>query len=103
MTKWGKRLFSIAFSLMFLFISVGYAQLADTLVINGTVSFSPEPEGVIVTSVVLVEGGTATEIDHGYMWPTNVISTISGTAGQSITYRVTVHNYSEYKYELLPG
>lgn len=98
MTKWGRRLFSIAFSFMFLFISVGYAQLADTLVINGTASIEPEPEGVVITSVTLVSGGTATDVKHGYMWNTNVTSTISGTANQSLTYKVTVKNYSEYKY-----
>ena len=98
MTKWGKRLFSIAFSFMFLFISVGYAQLADTLVLHGTATITPQPEGVVITSVSLVSGGTATDVKHGYIWNTNVTSTISGTANQSVTYKVTVKNYSEYKY-----
>lgn len=96
MTRWGKRLFAIAFSFMFALIGVGYAQIVDTLVINGKGSL--ELDGVVVTNVVVM-GGTAADKSHGHFLPTNVTSEISGTQGQSVTYKITVKNYSDkYKY-----
>ena len=96
MTEWGKRLFAIAFSFMFALIGVGYAQVVDTLTISGKASL--ELDGVVVTNVVLM-GGSATGKSQGHFLPTNVSSEISGTAGQSVTYRITVKNFSDkYKY-----
>lgn len=96
MTKWGKRLFAIAFSFMFALIGVGYAQIVDTLIVNGTSEI--RMDGVVVTNVVLW-GGTGENVSQGHFLPTNVSSEIKGTAGQAVTYKITVKNFSEkYKY-----
>ena len=101
MTKWGKRLFSIAFSFMFLFISIGYAQLADTLVVQGTASW--QYKGVYITSISTVRSTGVTEnAEVSYFIPTNVITDLkaSGEANttREIVYKVTVTNNTNYKY-----
>jgi len=98
MTKWGRRLFSIAFSFMFLFIAVGYAQLADTLLISGSVSYHKEaPTDIAVISVSSYgTNNTARNVDAGFVYgTTNVNIGIRGTTGQSVTYKITVKNYNE--------
>ncbi|MBQ8447345.1 MAG: hypothetical protein IJX27_00255 [Clostridia bacterium] len=98
MTKWGKRLFSIAFSFMFLFISIGYAQIADTLVINGDLSYYKDSPTDIVVIAVSPYGNsnTATSTEAGFVYgTTNVNTALKGTAGQSVTYKVTLKNYNE--------
>ena len=50
MPKWGKILLCTAFSFMFMFISVGYARLTDTLSITGRAEVK-EPEVVYITSI----------------------------------------------------
>ena len=101
MTKWGKRLFSIAFSFMFLFISIGYAQIADTLTVNGTLNLE-EYMGVVITSVEEVTAETKNLNSEGlsYIVPTNLINTVTLTQrNASIKYKITVYNKSpKYKY-----
>ena len=101
MTKWGKRLFSIAFSFMFLFISIGYAQIADTLTVNGTLNLE-EYMGVVITSVEEVTAETKNLNSDGlsYIVPTNLINTVTLTQrNASIKYKITVYNKSpKYKY-----
>lgn len=101
MTKWGRRLFSIAFSFMFLFITVGYAQLADTLVINGTAAW--RYEGVYITNIEAVSANGVAEASVAtHFIPTNVITNLTVTgennATREIVYKVTVHNNTNYKY-----
>lgn len=101
MTKWGKRLFSVAFSFMFLFISIGYAQIADTLTVNGTLNLE-EYMGVVITSIEEVTAETANLKSDGcsYLIPTNVLNTVTLTQrNATIKYKITVHNKSpKYKY-----
>ena len=94
MTKWGKRLFSIAFSFMFLFISIGYAQIADTLVINGTATLNDmELKGVVIVGISKV-GGTGSSTGAGSVQGTaNAKINVSGTSGQYVTYEITFKNY----------
>ena len=94
MTKWGKRLFSIAFSFMFLFISIGYAQIADTLVINGTAAINDmELKGVVIVGISKV-GGTGSSTGAGSVQGTaNAKINVSGTSGQYVTYEITFKNY----------
>ena len=100
MTKWGRRLFSIAFSFMFLFISIGYAQIADTLSVNGIATW--EYQGVVITSVEEVTTGTKnlTSESETYLVPTNLVNVVKlNKQGASVKYKITVHNKSpKYKY-----
>ncbi len=105
MTKWGRRLFSIAFSFMFLFISVGYAQVADTLAISGNASFEYHDPGVVITAVEPVENSISnlTSISYNIIGPTNMENTVnlSGSTWntKTIKYKITVTNLSFwYKY-----
>ena len=80
----------------FCFICIGYAAISDTLTINGAVEINPPVyDSVVITGVTPVDGTTVNSETHLYIAPTNVKSTVSGTAGQSIVYRITAHNYSE--------
>ena len=98
MAKWGRRLFSIAFSFMFLFITVGYAQIADIMTITGTGEYAPALDKVIFTYAepYILNGGTSESVNCYY--PTNIGSTIKydGTSEvMDITYKVTAKNYSD--------
>ncbi len=101
MTKWGRRLFLIAFSFMFLFISIGYAQLADTLIANGNIILE-EYEGVVITSVeeVTAETNNLTSESYTYLIPTNLLNIVTlNRQNASIKYKITVYNKSpKYKY-----
>ena len=101
MTNWGRRLLSIAFSFMFLFISVGYAALADTMTVTGTASWVFE--GVYISSIELVSDGTSgvTSSEQNRVFPTNLANTVTITAGsnntRTVKYKITVKNTS-YRY-----
>ena len=85
----------MAFSFIFLFICVGYAALTDTLSITGTaIAEEPDYDDIVIKSVAVVSS-TATAQDSARVLPTNVKSTITGSSGQKIVYKITAHNYSE--------
>ena len=99
MRKWCKVLFSIAFSFAFFVISIGYAQLADTLSVTGTAKF--KYEGVYITKVEEVSKSNLTSNGNEIVLPTNLKSTVtlSGTKARTIKYKITVYNSSpKYAY-----
>lgn len=91
-----KILVGVLLSFMVLFTSVGYAVITGNLQLNVEVTYTPLYDGVIITSVEQINS-TATGINVNGFVPTNLDSTISGTTGQTITYKITVKNYSSYK------
>ena len=105
MTKWGRRLFSIAFSFMFLFISIGYAQVADTLAISGNASFEYNDPGVVITAVEPVQSSISnlTSVSYNIVSPTSVENTVNLSGNnwntKTIRYKITATNLSfRYKY-----
>jgi hypothetical protein len=96
MAKLTKALCSFWFIAAFCFICIGYASFSHTLAVRGTVEAQPPVyDTLVITNVTTVETTTMNSEIHSRIIPTNVESTISGTKGQSVVYRVTVHNYSE--------
>lgn len=96
MSKLGKIVPTVAFSFMFLCISFGYAALATTLSIDGTTSAeAAEYDEIVITGVSAVSGTNADYEFSSRVVPTNVLSSISGKAGQTIVYRITAENFSE--------
>ena len=108
MPKWGKILLCTAFSFMFMFISVGYARLTDTLSITGRAEIK-EPEMVYITKVevntdksVLIEGsnpkvektGVLVFQHHNYSLEAQTYSGYQTIAGGKIEISVTVRNNS---------
>ena len=77
------------------FLCVGYATLTDYLSVSGTANLEPKFDSVVITGVTALDTTDVNSETHYNIIPTNVQSTISGEAGQSIVYRITAHNYSE--------
>ena len=97
MKKWGRRLFSVAFSFMFLFISIGYAQVADMLTLTGTSEYIPAYDKVIFTSAELVSAVGVSSESAACYYPTNVGNTMvyDGSSDyMTTTYKITATNYS---------
>jgi len=84
-------------------ICIGYASLSGTLTIRGEATANPPVfDTVVITSVQAVSATVHAET-HTRLIPTNLNTTLSGTAGQSVVYRITVHNYSETETYLYNG
>ena len=100
MTKRTTAAICILLSFMFCFTCIGYASLTTDLTVEGTVEIEwVPPEAVVITKVEFVDSAsTATSNDFERFLPTIVDSTISGSAGQTVTYKITVQNYSPYRY-----
>ena len=117
MARWSKRLLCIAFSFMFVFMAIGYAELVDTLEING-ISNLTEPQGLYISHIEVVGNeGNTTAVDQTALLYTDVLSTINVgdyNAGgwvykdgrwqwveatiNTVTYKITVKNNTRYKY-----
>ena len=102
MQGWRKILLCIVFSFMFLFITIGYAQIADNLLVNGTVEYG-EPKTVYIKEVKITKktntstqnisltlNGTLTFKHSNY----ELKGQSGGTTGGSITIEVKVKNNS---------
>lgn len=95
MTKKTIVVLCVALSFMFCFISIGFAALTDTLSIEGTAIVEPMVfDTIVITDVTPVSGSVASESSQRVI-PTNVKSQFTGSAGQAVTYKITVHNYSD--------
>ena len=53
MARWSKRLFCIAFSFMFSFLAIGYAQLTNPMYVTGLANVK-EPEMLYIKSIEVV-------------------------------------------------
>jgi len=82
-------------SFMTLFLSVGYASVADTLIIDATASYTiPDPTGVVIENIAVVGGAAQTTKSSFMPSTTNAMISLSGTSGQFATYEITFKNYS---------
>ena len=87
-------------SLVFAFLSVGYAVLSDELFISGEASVEGKPyEGVYISNVEVYKTSKASSVSFEFYKPTNLSATVKPTGtGGSITYKVTVHNNTNVTY-----
>jgi hypothetical protein len=96
MSKVTKVVVNIALAIIMCFISIGYASISDTLTMHGAANLTPpDYDEIIVTEVTVVSGTTINKESHSIVVPTNVKSTITGSSGQKIVYKIKAHNYSE--------
>lgn len=78
------------------FLCVGYASLSDSLLLNGEIHVDPPVyDTIVITDITTLNGATVNSETHARLIPTSVRSTFNGKAGQTVTYRITAHNYSE--------
>ena len=94
MTKWVKISCVLICVIGTLLCSVGYAALSGTLTITGKVELQPPDYDVVVITKVEIVDGTASTKPSSII-PTNVKSTITGTAGNQVVYKITAYNYSD--------
>ena len=73
-------------------LCIGYASITSTLAFTGRAT-APSYDTLVATDIDLVDS-SATAESHSLIMPTNVKTTISGTKGQRVTYRISVHNFS---------
>lgn len=97
MKRWHKALFCIVFSFIFCFLTVGYAAVSDTLVIEG-ISESKAQTGVFIKSATLANPSDNAEISRYY--GTNLTSRVNlGNDGSAtVTFNLSVYNNSAYVY-----
>ena len=94
MTKLAKAFFAIVLSFSFIFISIGYASLSDTLTVRGNASASP-PEGLVIIKVVSNSDGAVSN----YFASTVHSSTVDLSKSQgSASFTITVFNNTGYTY-----
>ena len=95
------KLFSwILLSFMILGIMIGYAAVADTLVVSGHVEYKEKPyEGIYISNVAVVSQSGATSTDFEYVKPTSLKTTVNATSrNATVTYEITVHNNTDITY-----
>lgn len=95
MSKVQKLFAVIAFSLIFSFVTVGYAAITDELTVEGTANVDA-PDIIFITNAYVKSATNATATVDGYT-ATVMNSTVSltGTSG-SVTYTVTVQNNTNF-------
>ena len=102
MTKQVKVILCIALSFMFLFMTIGFSAITDSLKIIGSVETNI-PEGLFITNISQLGSQSGLDkYDAGFAeYSTTVDCTLSkasnGTAGR-ITYQITVLNNTKYEY-----
>lgn len=102
MKTWMKASVYIGLSLMFCFITIGYAAISTTMNLTGQAHIDI-PYGLFITEVTTVNGTESSvsknEVDH-LRYTTTVDSLIrkSGTRAGSVTYRITVLNNTNLTY-----
>lgn len=101
MARWSKRLFCIAFSFMFSFLAIGYAQLTNPMYVTGLANVK-EPEMLYIKSIEVVsEGGSMTAEGEEIMLPTNIQNKMyvgRYRSSNRVIYKITVKNNTRYKY-----
>lgn len=95
MKIWVKALLGIMLSFMCIFTCVGYAAISGSMYIDGQVQARPPVyTDLVITDIVVCSGENVVQKTSRVV-PTNVRSTFTGKAGDTVTYQITAHNYSE--------
>lgn len=94
MKNWKKVILGVALSFMVFFTAIGYAALTDELTISGTLNASA-PNEIFITNITVYESTTTTATITGL---TSMSTTISGKAGDTIIYGITVKNNTDRTY-----
>lgn len=102
MTRRMNVILCVALSFMFLFTTIGYSALTDSLIIQGTAEVEI-PSGLFITNIEI--SGSASGLDQYDVsfieYSTTVDTTLSKSADRnagSVTYTITVLNNTKYEY-----
>ena len=96
-----KIIICVIFSLMFSFITIGYAALSDTMSVQGSAEINT-PEGLFITSITQksrsgLDVYTASFAEYSTTVTANLSKSADRTAG-SVTYVIKVLNNTNYEY-----
>ena len=91
-----KALVAISLFFMVIFICVGYASITDSLVAAGNADIAaPVYEEMVIADLqIYSQGTTAYASSNNILYPANISTTITGSAGQKVVYRVVLRNNS---------
>ena len=100
MTRITKILSWVLLSFMSLMLLIGYAAVADNLMVTGDINIQAKPyEGVFITDASLVSYSGASSVGYSYFNPTNFDSVVRvSSSGGSVTYKITVFNNTDIHY-----
>ncbi len=86
--------------LMTCFIVMGYAKIADNLLVTGNADVPVAPfKGVYIKSVEIISSANTVTSRNEYILPTNHESTTdAGIRDGFVTYKITVHNNTDVTY-----
>lgn len=91
-----KAALTVALVISVCFLGIGYAAITRTISVSGSSEYTaPVYDTLVITSVTTVEGKTVDSETHYHVAPTNVMTVLSASAGKTVTYKITAHNYSE--------
>ena len=90
-----KSTVGVILTVIFCFICVGYAALTDSLLINGNAEVVPNFDELVIIDVTAVSKTSGLSESSNLAIPTSIQSTFSGSAGQTVIYKITAHNFSE--------
>ena len=100
MKTWMKASICIGLSFMFCFMSIGYAELSDTLNISGTAEIDI-PEGLFIIDVIIQGEQNVDHHSEEYLpYTTTLDSTIDrkNSGAGTVTYAITVFNNTKLTY-----
>ena len=78
-----------------MFLCTGYAALTDHLSMSGEAEISPPDYDTIVITEVSVVNSDVNSESSSRVIPTNLYTSITADAGESVTYRIVAKNHSE--------
>lgn len=93
-------LMAVSVLLMTCFIVMGYAKIADNLLVTGDADVPVTPfKGVYIKSVEIISFANTVTSHNEYILPTNHESTTdAGRRDGFVTYKITVHNNTDVTY-----
>ena len=100
MKTWAKTIICIALSFMFVFISVGYANLSDVLTLRGGAHYNV-PDGLFIISVEPTNQQSRIDSENAFHqeYTTTVDCTVDkASSTASIMYEITVFNNTDRTY-----
>lgn len=100
MKTWMKTSFCIGFSFLFIFMTIGYAALTDTLNVKGTAKVEI-PEGLFIIDISTKASSNVDKNEVEYLQYTTTVDSLinrrNNNAG-SVTYQITVLNNTRLTY-----
>ncbi len=95
MKRWIKISLALLFSFLFCFASLGYAQLSDSLSVEGSATITP-PTGIFISNVAPATGLTVNSYTSTVL---NSRVELGNSSASTVDVKVTVYNNTPYLYK----